>query len=567
MKKLIIIIILLFPVFAFADDWYVTSAGAGSRNGSSLSNAWSVSDFNALTGTGYAGDTFYFSGAISSEIEPQIIGTVGGGYVTLDGYEAGDYDAIGEGSDGQSVITLSASEFAFTLWKSAYGENNGKDYLIIQDFEITGGSAIYAAEDCDHIIVRRNFVHDVPYNGMYFGYSSTYSNGNNYITVGGAPGDGNVVKNVGTTTAHGDINFGRGNDIIISYNHLYATPGDRGIDGIILNHDTYNVLIEYNSIHSHNDNSGDKGEDGIDIKDDSRTGGCYDIIVRYNHVYDHQYQSTVNIQTVSHYIYVYGNSLHDSNWGGVYIYEGGNGIGGAPPVNNIWIFSNLIFDQRDVGSRVVSTEYGQDAHHIYYFNNTFSENGIDDHGDTFTHIQADIDPDNIEVKNNIFYKARIGYTSYQERMAYFHESITDKSDMNYNQYHWPGKTSTIYLNDTWANAIGGHVGAESNGAEGDPGLVDIDNNDYRIAPGAAVIGAGLDIGSGAIANVTIQGVVYPVYWDAALGPNTDFTGTDPSGWTIDKQRRDDHQWDIGAYIYTTGTSPPMPIVLRRHFLD
>ena len=60
---------------------------------------------------------------------------------------------------------------------------------------------------------------------------------------------------------------------------------------------------------------------------------------------------------------------------------------------------------------------------------------------------------------------------------------------------------------------------------------------------SAVVGAGVDIGSGAIANVTIQGVVYPVCWDVALGPNTDWSRTIPA---VEILHRDVVGWDIGC---------------------
>jgi hypothetical protein len=52
------------------------------------------------------------------------------------------------------------------------------------------------------------------------------------------------------------------------------------------------------------------------------------------------------------------------------------------------------------------------------------------------------------------------------------------------------------------------------------------------------------MGSDAIAKITIQGIVYPVYWDEALGPNTDWSRIIPS---VEILHRDVVGWDIGAY--------------------
>lgn len=52
-----------------ATTYYVTQAGAGSANGTSLGNAWSVATFNGITSTN-PGDTVLFSGAITSQVTP-----------------------------------------------------------------------------------------------------------------------------------------------------------------------------------------------------------------------------------------------------------------------------------------------------------------------------------------------------------------------------------------------------------------------------------------------------------------------------------------------------------------
>ena len=78
--------------------------GKGARSGESLSNAWSVSDFNSSANWSAAdnsakidpGDTVYFSGTITSELAPKGSGK-SGNYVTLDGLESGNYDALSGG--------------------------------------------------------------------------------------------------------------------------------------------------------------------------------------------------------------------------------------------------------------------------------------------------------------------------------------------------------------------------------------------------------------------------------------------------------------------------------------
>ena len=122
-KKLLltILLILLLPVWAGAADYYVTQDGAGAP--------MSMAEFNALTGTGYAGDTFYFSGTFTTALIPGISGTAGGGYVTLDGYEADDYDPINTPAGTHAKITSSGSGEYFNLIRA-------QNYINVQDFQI-----------------------------------------------------------------------------------------------------------------------------------------------------------------------------------------------------------------------------------------------------------------------------------------------------------------------------------------------------------------------------------------------------------------------------------------------
>jgi len=88
---------------------------------------------------------------------------------------------------------------------------------------------------------------------------------------------------------------------------------------------------------------------------------------------------------------------------------------------------------------------------------------------------------------------------------------------------------------------------EANGSEGDPGLTDWDNGDFTIASTeSAVYGAGVDMGSGNIDSLTINGETVNVPWDFGLGSETDWSGTLP---VIDAKYRDTEQWDIGAYVW------------------
>jgi hypothetical protein len=546
---------------------YVTQSGAGSYTGNDIDNAYSAAQFNdpnkwtsLVSSTDNLigpGDHVYLSGTITSEL---IVGGSGasGAPIVLDGYKDGDYDAIAEGTGTVAKISLSQAvgQYGISLWESSQGVLAGKDYITIQDFEIEEcGWGINMAEDSDHITIKRCFIHDTLNGGIIATTGwPTGSTGCNYITIGGASGDGVCIKNAGSDSGSSDIDITEGEDIIISYSHLYATEadgdsGDRGIDGIVLNHETNKVLIEYNSIHSHKDNYGSdaKGEDGIDIKDDNGDGGCYDIVIRGNHVYDHPYQGNINLQTETHQVYAYGNNLHGSNWGSFYINEGDCGDGCVSMPKDIYLFSNLSYDENDAGIYMHTRSGGttDKFEDIYIYNNTFASNNTDIHGDTtFAHISALwVDETSFEIKNNIFYKSRINYSSNQEIQVFTELDV----DLDYNFYYWPGKTSKVGYDGSTVTA----TTKDTHGTDADPGLVDIssidDGTDFEIsAAGSAAVGAGTDLnGGGVVATVTIQGVAYPIDTKWGLDPTTVWSTHPPTVSFVD---RDVEGWDAGAYV-------------------
>jgi hypothetical protein len=527
-KTIFIIHFLLLLAMAFATPsilnaqsiHYVTQNGSGIRNGESLSNSWSVSDFNSLNGTKYAGGTFYFSGLITSTINVNISGT-SGNYVTIDGYQKDDttYMNVSE-SSGRARIDTNSDGHGIDI--------DGENYIIVQDFEITDTTQGIFVDNTDHIIIKRCYIFE-SFNGIYFGH------GNNY-TAGGSSGHGNVVKNVGIRTSDEDIALSSVTDVILSYNHLYADDTSWGIDGIMAVTYADNVLVEYNSIHDHDHSTGDKGENAIDIK-----GTSDHWIIRYNRIYGHDYQSEIIL-----------NGSTGASVDQVYIY--GNRIGPGPQIgieaqaqngesyDDVYIFSNIIYKMTERG-----VSFDESSTAAYIFNNTFAENGSTSN-QTYTHVYSHRDA-TMALKNNIYYKGRPSQTDYVQLNLNRDADNTTTSD--YNRYYWPSQMSILDWGDAGQLNLSQVKNYDPpsqgpNGSEGDPGLTDIDNNDYTIASGAAIIDAGVDIGSGDIATVTIQGVAYPVYWDVALGPNTNWSETIP---VIEVLHRDHVGWDIGAYSY------------------
>jgi hypothetical protein len=152
-----------------AASYYVTQSGAGSKNGTSLANAWSVANFNA-SGTPTGGDTVYFSGTIASTVTPTSNGTGNGAsrltfdfsaatltnpaislssntYLTLLG------GPVVEGSDGSTII------------KCAYVSPGAGHDITISNFTFTGASAgsstFFSVGSCTNVLISNNTLNNV----------------------------------------------------------------------------------------------------------------------------------------------------------------------------------------------------------------------------------------------------------------------------------------------------------------------------------------------------------------------------------------------------------------------
>jgi len=521
MKKYLIIFFILFALQAHAATYTVSQDGSGKD--------YSIAAFNSESGD-FSDDTFYFSGDITTPIIVNVFGT-SGHPVILDGYQADDttYQSLSEVT-GRAKITVTDSQTGIDL--------DGVDYVTVVDFEITGFSqAIRIGLDTESndITLQRNYLYE-GHNGIYIGTTS-YN-----VTVGGSSGNGNVVKNVGVTTAHEDIAFDSApHDVIISYNHLYADSDSWGIDGIVNVGTTSDVLIEYNSIHGHNHTTA-QGENAIDLKKQAT-----DWIIRYNDLYDSDYEPIIifNGNTSpgesADNIYIYGNRIHDSIDDAIN-FQNNSG----ETYENVYIFSNLIYNFAERAMFVTITDAN-------IFNNTISEVGTsaDDQYDVAMHY----DFGTVTFKNNIVIKSST--SSYSYRALNLQSSGTGENlTTDYNIYYWPSQSINIDWEDSGVLTLAGIQGGSANGlpqetnsTEGDPGLVDWDNGDFTPVAGDACINAGADLGSGAIATLTIQGVEYPVYWDSALGASTDWSSTIPSVEVLRRDSDGGEGWDAGAYEY------------------
>ena len=578
MKKLLITILLaIWYSFVWialshaADVYYVTQSGAGDTDGSSLENAYSVAQFNTLQG-GYAGSTFYFSGALTSTVDVNVYG-LAGNYVTLDGYAAGDCAPI-DATLATEQCTSSArfNNDGATLTNRRAFQLTNQDYVIIQDFRSDGGTFGFNGTgdgNCSsHIIVRRNEIHDIDGGGIDADWG-------NYYTIGGADGDGNEMYDIGTGTADGDIKFYFVDDFIVSYNHLYATKtsgtsADRGIDGVIMNGDCTNGLIEYNSIHSHKDRyGGEYGENAIDIKTETNN-----IIIRYNKLYDYYQEAAININSGAHYIYIYGNFIGESVFGIQVASK--DEVPSLPATENIHIWSNILSGNMKAGLAFIAQS--NPIGNVYFYNNTVSYNGFpytglngtyhDASGNDYTGMYLYADGDGY-FENNIFYYNQPTKSTYSH---FYDASGTDRvAALEHNTYFFPSQTSTVHYdgsNRTIAY-LKSNYSLEDDATEGedsDPGLNNPDGTDEEygtpdddLSLDGNNINDGRDI-SGTIATVTVQGVSHgagELDYDIGLSPNTDWSTTPP---TVATASRDTYGWSRGAYVYTGAAADPVVTV-------
>jgi len=566
LTSLLIFAFSLLPsqVHAAANTYYVTQNGNGARSGQSLGSAWSVSDFNRSANWSISdnpnridpGDTVYFSGTITSTLYPQGSGS-SGKYITLDGYESGNCDPINSECTGSAEITNSSSSIRLTT----------QDYIIIQDFRIDGGGLDFLgtskSNDSSYIIIRRNEIHDIEGNGINIDYGD-------YFTIGGAYGDGNEMYDIGIDTSDGDISPYWTDDIIISYNHLFATKSngnsrDRGIDGIVTHH-VNRMLVEYNSIHSHNDRYGSdaRGEDGMDLKQET-----HNVIIRFNKIYDHLGQTNITLQGGTNDVYIYGNLLNNASWAAVLVYGRKKGFAS---LDNIHIWSNVMSGNKKNAIAIYSD--GDDVGKIYIYNNTLAYSGVR-YTDIYDRAHT---PDQwycglrllsgtAYIKNNILYRNQPKISTYIQANS---NSTYRIRTLEHNTYYWPGKTSyfdygggkrsVATLQTTYGLEDDSPAGETSNPGLTDPNGADniygTEDDNYTLD------GTNIDNGKdlSRCFDVSVQGRNYHMCYNDALDPRTTNWEINPPIVRTTKQENYG-SWDRGAYVYTGDTpsqelSPP-----------
>jgi hypothetical protein len=607
LKAILIFNFLLLHTLTFAEDqtYYVTQNGKGSKDGKSLKNAWSLLDFKSSKNWSTAenhekidpGDTVFFSGMFSSQIDlPKGAGGADGKYVTLDGWEGGtcnpveNHDPIcdpkisGQGCDDgvdlNACPTAAIVDLGSTELRGINFQTN--NYIIVQDFQIRDvkiGIIIDGLyEGCDHIIIRRNYIHDV-----YAETIHAYSGDNTYITIGGADGDGNFLYNASeqnrppSTGSSKQLNIG-GNDIIFSYNEIGCDWRHTHADGNVIEvHNGDRFLFEYNTIFR------DHGGCGISIKENGASPVNSDGIVRFNKFFDVGYMVSVS-SSADHNedIFVYGNFGYDI---GGFSSGLGQGLRALKFYTEIHFWSNIISLSDSIGLGAMGWT-GEARHQgpIYFYNNTVYKCG--QKGDSSPknrvgfYANCTLDCENqgldLNVVNNIFANcdstnyyamangAGSSYTVPDSRISAWGDNIW-YYDGQTPKIYWKGTAKTLsqFQNDTpWG---GGTV-------IDNPGFTDADGKDnkdgtsddnFTLTSDSPAVSSGTDLSS--CFNITIQGIQYNICYDDGLDPtNTNWSTTPPKVAIL---KRDIYGWSKGAYVYTGGAerrshkslSPPISL--------
>ena len=586
---------LLIPALTFGarDTYYVTQTGAGRHNGKSPASAWNVSDFNTSSnwsstdhlGKVDPGDTVYFSGTITSRLQPQGSGTAGN-YITLDGNSAQiNVNVTGMGIGG-CIHTVNKNYFRFQNLtingQSATGgdsragiciaSNSGSaNHFVIDNCDITkSGNGIMLWGNVGYVTITNCNMHELAESGLWSIHKQGESDAPHHITFGGSFDNGNICANCGLHSGgldvDSDVYVNDGDDVIISYNHLYSNLAGYGFSGIYAN-EARNFLVEYNTIHGH---QAENHRNGITFKGDFRTRKEGYVIIRFNKIYNEitdgrQWGSAskgINCGYNIEYVYVYGNYIKNCGNGIClnisWTDEGHDGI----DCTHLYVFSNIINETQDAAIRLQgpSGSTYDDLQNVYIFNNTIYRATVNpgQYDSVFNNdcaIYCNLttgQTDNLYVKNNLIIDSRPSKSDYVG--VYLHAQNDLYIDYNH-YYHIGGTPAVHYVGSSrtpckW-NSGDRPAGYGANDTQGNPGLSIPANGDFTISSSdSPVVDTGTDMGSGTIGVVTIQGTPYPVKWDSALDPYATDWSTTPPTVVVKKQDNYGAGWERGAYVWT-----------------
>lgn len=463
-----------------ASTWYVTSAGAGSKNGTSWANAFE--GFANVTGIA-PGDTLCAgqSDTFSCTTNPCYYVPQG---VTLDGdcdVSGTETKIDGSGVAGDNTTGIYVYDVSNTTVKrlEIYGWRHGiAEYAVTS--RLTGNTFVY------------NKIHD----NTQHGFVNTGSSVDIYCD--GSTISYNTVYAIGEDTAASDVLLGAWTtNNTVSYNTLYGTE-TKGIDGVQGSTSGFGNIIEHNEIYSH---SLLGEEDGIDWKYSdfswratSTRNSDYNIF-RYNTIYDNGQQGiTVNYDGDN--CLIYGNEIY-GNATGIWI-AGRNSY----ETSNNYIYYNLVYDNTGAGMVVNETESGT-INGAYVYHNVFSGNATAADSGGYGLL---IDGTGIEVKNNIFYNNRPNVSTYRLQLYVATTADVDAVSENNIFYH-PGAAAYIYCDSGYRTVAQSKsvCGINNTYYVADPLFTS--SSDFHLQAGSPGINAGVNVCLGE--NNPLSGCVAP----------------------------------------------------------
>ena len=573
----ILILAGMFFVFSFSsanaytETHYVTQNGAGSKNGRSLVDAWALSSFHntanwstskAIDSKIGPADVVYFSGNFTD----RVVVTHGGssaGSITLDGYEAGDCDPINN-------VCLSAA-----LLKNGIviGNNiSGPDYLILQDFRMTGGGSWYSViqlwpdndgtddqNNIDYTIIRRCYA--------YKGHVSLFTHSGGRYNI--------IEKNKFVNMCQGSdsaqaVNFISVKNSLVSNNEFGHDennfPSHCTSANIVEIHGSKQMLFEKNNVYGAWNGAGLTPKEGY--------GGNSDLVFRFNKSHSHIVDDFVSGSGISIHtnspapmenVYVYGNLFYNNK---------SSGINFGCYITNSYIWANVIHSAGSAGVYTFGLT-GCSSTGLYVYNNTISYNSINAEDELARGgISIGGGIKSAHIKNNILWNNRPG--GEMSRMQIYGGSGTRISTMEHNTYYHPSGSITAYYDSGYRSLpiLKSAYGLEDDlpaGIEENPLFIDPNGADniygtaddnYRLSASSPVKNSGKPL-SGTFSVNLSNG---DSWFQSQTGYSTLTFGLndalDPAGtdWTanppIVKSAKQDSAkgWSRGAYAYSSSSN-------------
>jgi hypothetical protein len=156
-----ILLVFLLCRPSFAATYFVTQSGAGSKNGTSVANAWSAANYNASS-VPTGGDNVLFSGSMTSTVIPNTSGT-SSSVLTLD-FTGATLTAPAISFGGKSFIAMQGGQIsADTGGKTIINCTGNASNIVISGFKFTGSSGNQGTDDflqlaagCSNLTISNN---------------------------------------------------------------------------------------------------------------------------------------------------------------------------------------------------------------------------------------------------------------------------------------------------------------------------------------------------------------------------------------------------------------------------